>query len=601
MRWYLWVSLLILMPFCMSIEGQAEAVHDIHAAWFIKTDAAIMPPATDLHWRQLQLPHSWAEDEDFNAADMASLAWYKLNFNLPEASSALRPDTLWDVHFPHISMNARVYLNGSMIGHAGSFELIGHTGLRPLSFSLPYPLLHAGNNELSIRLMGYPALPQHQSGLGTVSLGAHKLIAEVYEKRLFEAVIVNQLITLFAFGLAAFMLFVWLATRREPAYGWMALACCCWAVVNLQLAITDSDIPLSWWDRMFNLPIDIMALALTLFARRFTDVSYAWPDRMLIGSMVLLPVIYAMLSFAHIHALIVAIHFVTLSLLFLVVGFLTKCFLVRRDAATGWCLSGFFILLLSFGHDFILFAGKPSLITIYTFPYGLAAMFLFFLYAMLTHFGQNLASVRLGNLQLENSLGEQEIELLTQRVIEKERRLVMNELASGLVGHLIRVMAEARRANATQLAFTLRETLLELRQIVGAQVHGETFLEQWGDLRGRMNRADVNIHWQDNVGDGVKVPANVAVHIIKIVEEGIANAIKHARSQGISCCISSLEGDGRQALLVEVRDEGVGIQDGAKGRGIDNMYFRARKADGHLEINSCRDGTTLRLTVPICI
>jgi signal transduction histidine kinase len=92
----------------------------------------------------------------------------------------------------------------------------------------------------------------------------------------------------------------------------------------------------------------------------------------------------------------------------------------------------------------------------------------------------------------------------------------------------------------------------------------------------------------------VELPKAVAIHIYRIAQEAIQNAIKHAKAQHIEVI---LEQDSER-LLLEVHDDGMGfaVNDPPDGMGLQIMQFRARIIDAELAIESrIEQGTVVRL------
>jgi signal transduction histidine kinase len=85
--------------------------------------------------------------------------------------------------------------------------------------------------------------------------------------------------------------------------------------------------------------------------------------------------------------------------------------------------------------------------------------------------------------------------------------------------------------------------------------------------------------------------------ILRIAQEALQNALRHARAERIAVRVSAQDG----RLLLEVEDDGVGFEpDAAEARsrrlGLTSMEERARRLGGTLEIHSAPNaGTTIRL------
>lgn len=94
--------------------------------------------------------------------------------------------------------------------------------------------------------------------------------------------------------------------------------------------------------------------------------------------------------------------------------------------------------------------------------------------------------------------------------------------------------------------------------------------------------------------DGVEIRGAVAVHIYRIIQEAVNNAVKHAEPSLVSVTVA---GD-RKCFVFEVRDNGRGLPDSknSTGMGLQIMNYRARMIGAELKIESSQEvGTTVRL------
>ena len=105
----------------------------------------------------------------------------------------------------------------------------------------------------------------------------------------------------------------------------------------------------------------------------------------------------------------------------------------------------------------------------------------------------------------------------------------------------------------------------------------------------------------DPVGD-TDVPALVGDELLRVVQEAISNALRHARATRIRV---ALEVD-TELVRLAIEDDGVGLDPGtehrADGVGIRSMKERAARLDGRLRIGSSASGGTLvelRCPVPV--
>lgn len=92
--------------------------------------------------------------------------------------------------------------------------------------------------------------------------------------------------------------------------------------------------------------------------------------------------------------------------------------------------------------------------------------------------------------------------------------------------------------------------------------------------------------------------AEAQMILFRIVQEGIQNAIKHARPQHITIKISTME----DAILVQVLDDGIGLTTNPKkeGVGLMNMKRRTHLLGGTIDWRvEPGEGTTVHILIPL--
>jgi len=102
------------------------------------------------------------------------------------------------------------------------------------------------------------------------------------------------------------------------------------------------------------------------------------------------------------------------------------------------------------------------------------------------------------------------------------------------------------------------------------------------------------VHCQVYAAEQITLRGAVAVHLYRIAQEAIYNAVKHAESSRISVTLNQ----DAEALTLEVTDDGKGLPEASNstGMGLRIMNFRARMIGAELEIDSQQDrGTAVRL------
>ena len=99
-------------------------------------------------------------------------------------------------------------------------------------------------------------------------------------------------------------------------------------------------------------------------------------------------------------------------------------------------------------------------------------------------------------------------------------------------------------------------------------------------------------------GTAVPLPRPAEVMLLRVAQEALANARKHARAGQVVVCLRYGEGQ----VSLDVTDDGSGFDPGqaAGGYGLPGMRARAEEAGGRLQVRSSPGcGTTVRVVVPV--
>ena len=120
----------------------------------------------------------------------------------------------------------------------------------------------------------------------------------------------------------------------------------------------------------------------------------------------------------------------------------------------------------------------------------------------------------------------------------------------------------------------------------------------------RLAAAGVELHWQvDDSLDDARLPGDVTLQVMRILQEATTNIIKHSRAANMTVRARVDGGAGGGRLMLEVADDGVGLQTPAAdsgNRGTKNMHYRARQIAAELRIDhGAERGTQVVLSVPV--
>ncbi|MGL5819917.1 MAG: sensor histidine kinase [Phycicoccus sp.] len=203
-----------------------------------------------------------------------------------------------------------------------------------------------------------------------------------------------------------------------------------------------------------------------------------------------------------------------------------------------------------------------------------------------------------------------------ERVVADERRRIAYDLHDVAAQHLSALvvrntlarrlgtpdaLAEAAKFTAT----TTTEALVALRQVVGVLGAGggpeltpAPGMDELDRIVARMEGAGLRVSWDQAPVD--PVPDAVAVAVVRIVQEALANVLRH-RGPG-RCWLDIQRRDDELVLVVE--DDGAPTAaaplEGREGIGMTAMRERARSCGGQLSLEaSSRGGWAVRATLPV--
>jgi signal transduction histidine kinase len=209
----------------------------------------------------------------------------------------------------------------------------------------------------------------------------------------------------------------------------------------------------------------------------------------------------------------------------------------------------------------------------------------------------------LARLRQTQADAESERETLS-RVIEtqeRERRRIAQDLHDRTAGGLTSVLFALRRIEREIDDDGQRAQLGEARAGVASAI--EDVRDLIADLRPKvlddfglspaLERLCETIERRSGLagraalGTGLDaLPPDVATATYRIVQEALANTVRHAGAQTVVVSAAIVEG----RLVVTVEDDGCGFGPGTLGYGIEGMIERARRVAGRLDIESPTGG-----------
>lgn len=168
-------------------------------------------------------------------------------------------------------------------------------------------------------------------------------------------------------------------------------------------------------------------------------------------------------------------------------------------------------------------------------------------------------------------------------------------LKSQLVEKLIVKNPERACLEAKEITQTSRTALKQLRELI-SDMRMITVEEELEQVKVILQAASISLEVQQETSTNVLSPLEQNI-VGMCLREAVTNVVKH--SKATECTITLFEEQGK--LIVQVKDNGIGLQKNHDGNGILGMRERLALIDGMLKLNDVHNGTMLTIHVPIVI
>jgi signal transduction histidine kinase len=189
---------------------------------------------------------------------------------------------------------------------------------------------------------------------------------------------------------------------------------------------------------------------------------------------------------------------------------------------------------------------------------------------------------------------------------DETRRRIERDLHDGIQQHLVSLMLELRKAEATREVDELREQLARAARGLGGVLEELGEIAQGihpailsdggldGALRALARRSAVPVELELRAER--RQPEQVEVAAYYVVSEALTNAAKHA-----SASVVHVELEASDAVVrLTIRDDGVGGADPQQGSGLVGLSDRIEALGGTLQVTSpAGRGTTLLIELPV--
>lgn len=192
-------------------------------------------------------------------------------------------------------------------------------------------------------------------------------------------------------------------------------------------------------------------------------------------------------------------------------------------------------------------------------------------------------------------------------IVEKEasRKELLQDVHDGFGSKLVSAQLLAQRGmlSSTEFSDYLKELVNDLHLLVDTLNRDEPrFEDAIADFRYRIQRRHANmcpkINWFVDLHDLPALKPKVTLQLLRIAQEALSNALKHANAQNIDMTVFY---ESSQSLLtLAVCDDGQGWSEpGGRGQGLNNMEQRARNIGASLILSKKTKGTELSVRLVI--
>jgi signal transduction histidine kinase len=551
------------------------------------------------------------------------------HFNRPAGEAG----RAWSVFLPRFTNGVEVAINGVVILDSRRNPAANRPDRNtPEIAVIPASVLRDGANTVSIRLFIWGPITGF---LDRVWVGPDELLRPSYDLRTLMFVTLPVVFSSWQAILAVILGIMWVMRRHEPAYGVLAAAMAV-GVGQAFLQTPMGETPYSKLNVILisSAPIE-SALVLT-FALLFAGWKwqrYGW-ILFIPGVLLALAGLFGNQAMVRALFLILAVPMVGVSLLIMAVV-TAHSMLKRQNVASLLLGCAVTIMLTCWIADLLsVFQMTPNRIFTARLSYsvmlvaigaGLTWRFARALNEVDGFAGRLVTQVREAEEKLKASFVREQ-ERARAAALARERTRLMRDLHDGLGGQLVSIVALSERGNAgAPIGDAARAALKDLRLVIDSMddIGGDLMLAlgSWRErAMAQLRPHDIALDWRAVTAQGLPVHPELrpwhVIQIVRLLDEAVTNAVKHANARRITVRIETLAGaDGLDRGCITVEDDGKGFEiapDGAAtgaikaARGLRNMRSRAARCGAELELSSCAQGThqgpdlgtRVRLTLP---
>lgn len=621
------VVLLILVG-AFSFGGYGDSSGDLHlqqAEWQVQESSGYNPltPANlesqvlPAQWRSVSLPFALPiallrQASATRSPNATQTTWFRLR--LPDVATHEKKLALYASRV-RTDGTIAVYANGHLVHRAQQDGPLWNSSRTPLWIELDKSNDSTPLHEILIRL---EHSAKTQVALSSIWLGPTESLYSRYHMRLWLQQELPAMLSMAFLAVGIFALFVWAQRKHEIAY-----------LLFFQLAATSflrglhfySSIPIAndWFAWLTVNSLFWLITSVHFFLRQLHGRPLIWLTRALVASTILigiltLPVLTVLPNTPKVTPLI----YLVAALMGATAGLIGGINAWRVSGEGRLIAVGILICTLLGVDDWLLQNNFISPEGWYLGAYTNAVCFSVFGILMYRRYIHALTEIEEVNANLALRLQTREAELevshkllreIEQRqTISDERQRLMQDMHDGLGSSLISAIRSMENGGMSehQVSQILKDCLDDLKLTIDSMEPIEAdLLLLLATLRfrlePRLEGTGITLQWEVKELPTLNwLDPSSALHILRIVQESIANILRHTRADAIRVATSQ----DAHGVTISIEDNGHGFDidktmTSASGRGLHNQQRRAQALHGKVSWRSGVEGTLFQLWLPL--
>jgi len=498
----------------------------------------------------VELPHDWRSEP---LSSERQSGQYRLSFSVDEI-----PTNMWAIYLPQHRFVANLTLNDGWIGATGRTTTpISRRHFTPDLVAIPSSVLQEGRNVLVLEIVSDPP------GLGflaPVEIGPYDNLLAKRARAYWISITLTQVAAAAILVLGMVLLVLWRAKVQDRSYAYFGSVCVVWPVHMSNRFLTDPPMTAAAWEYIVFLAAFWMAIFGLLFAVRLARSRLSNFERHIaIGGVVVSLLFHSMPFDLFMYWAQVGLTPLTVLLTLLGTAILGMYAWQHRrrhalllsilcTAVTTTALLDTSMLLapadgmIVFMHQYMAFFAIG----------GVGAI-------LIRQFIHSSRTVRTLNQNLEGQLRQKEQELAhafekmrdadRNAAAHDERTRMMGELHDGLGAHLASLLHVAKHHKSDALVVSSIEgALRELRFLAGplrwSNADISSLLGSFREHRLRhLEAAGLRVVWRvGDVSSDLSLSAAQSAHFLRILDEVLANVLKHSIDKEIVVELTEQEG-----------------------------------------------------------